>query len=68
MFKNIFRKTLKKVRYNGETLSYYGCSPAANLKVGKVYRVVEEDDLGWQTNYTLKGVDGVYNSVWFDEV
>ena len=23
---------------------------------------------GWQTDYTLKGVDGEFNSVWFDEV
>lgn len=58
----------KKVRYNGGTLSYYGCSDPTNLVVGKEYEVVLSKDRGWQTDYTLKGVDGEFNSVWFDEV
>ena len=58
----------KKVRYNGGTLSYYGCSDPTNLVVGKEYEVVFSRDRGWQTDYTLKGVDGEFNSVWFDEV
>ena len=58
----------KKVRYNGGTLSYYGCSDPTNLVVGKEYEVVLSKDRGWQTDYTLKGIYGEFNSVWFDEV
>ena len=58
----------KKVRYNGSTESYYGCSKPTNLVVGKEYEVVLSRDRGWQTDYTLKGVDGEFNSSWFDEV
>ena len=58
----------KKVRYNGGTQSYYDCSDPTNLVVGKEYEVVLSRDRGWQTDYTLKGVDGEFNSVWFDEV
>lgn len=58
----------KIVRYNGGKESYYGCSDPAKLVVGKEYEVVLSRDLGWQTNYTLKGVNGEFNSVWFDEV
>ncbi len=58
----------KFVRYNGGTESYYGCSEPTNLVVGKVYEVINENDRGWQTDYTLKGVSGYFNSCWFDEV
>ena len=58
----------KKVRYNGGTLSYYSCSDPVNLVVGKEYEVVFEKDRSWQTDYTLKGVEGEYNSAWFNEV
>lgn len=58
----------KKVRYNGGTESYYGCSDPTNLVVGKEYEVVLSKDRGWQTDYILKGIDGEFNSVWFDEV
>lgn len=58
----------KKVRYNGGTQSYYGCSEPTNLDVGKEYEVVLSRDRGWQTDYTLKGVEGEFNSAWFDEV
>lgn len=58
----------KKVRYNGGTLSYYGCSDPTKLVMGKEYEVVLARDRGWQTDFTLKGVDGEYNSLWFDEV
>ena len=57
-----------KVRYNGGTQSYYGCSDPTNLVVDKEYEVVLSRDRGWQTDYTLKGVDGEFNSAWFDEV
>lgn len=58
----------KKVRYNGGTQSYYSCSDPTKLVVGKEYEVILSRDRGYQTDYTLKGVDGEYNSVWFDEV
>lgn len=58
----------KKVRYNGGTLSYYDCSDPCVLTRGKEYEVIYERDRGWQTDYTLKGVNGEFNSVWFDEV
>ena len=58
----------KKVRYNGGTESYYGCSDPTDLVVGKEYEVVLSKDRGWQTDYTLKDVDGEFNSVWFDEI
>ena len=59
----------KVVRYNGESMmGSYPCSNPSNLVVGKEYEVVLARDKGYQTNYTLKGVDGEYNSVWFDDV
>lgn len=58
----------KKVRYNGGTESYtYSTNPKC-LVVGKEYEVVSETVLNFQTNYTLRGVEGEFNSVWFDEV
>ena len=58
----------KIVRYNGGTLSYYPCSKPFNLVKGKQYEVVSEDVRDRQTNYTLKGVNGKFNSCWFDEI
>lgn len=58
----------KIVRYNGGTMSYYGCSEPTELVIGKTYEVISENDRGWQTDYTLKGVKGHFNSVWFDDV
>ncbi len=61
-------KNVKKiVIYNGGKDSYYGCDEPNELVVGQKYVVVSETDLGFQTNYVLKGVDGEYNSCWFDE-
>ena len=57
-----------KVRYNGGTQSYYGCSDPTNLVVDKEYEVVLSRDRGWQTDYTLKGVKGAFNSCWFNEI
>lgn len=57
-----------KVRYNGGTESYYECSSPATLVVGKEYEVAFARDRGWQTDYTLNGVKGAFNSAWFDEV
>lgn len=58
----------KLVQYNGEKLSFRNCSDSTLLVVGKVYEVLQEKDFGFQTNYTLKGVKGEFNSVWFDEI
>lgn len=59
---------MKLVRYNGLKESYMGCDSPKNLTLGKTYIVEGENDLGYQTNLTLQGVPGEYNSVWFDEV
>ena len=58
----------KMVVYNGGTESYLGCSDPELLTIGQNYEVLAEDDRGFQTNYTLKGVSGQFNSVWFTEV
>ena len=58
----------KKVRYNGGKESYYRCSYPSKLVVGKEYEVVLARDRGWQTDYTLKGVSGEFNSAWFDDI
>ena len=58
----------KIVRYNGGTESYCGCSKPTELVIGKEYEVVAENVRKCQTDYTLKGVKGYFNSVWFDEI
>ena len=58
----------KIVCYNGGTESYYGCTDPTDLVRGKQYEVISENDRGWQTDYTLKGINGHFNSCWFDEV
>ena len=58
----------KMVRYNGDTLSYYGTSDVKQLQVGKVYEVISIEVKDWQTNYYLHGVKGCFNSVWFETV
>lgn len=59
---------IMKVRYNGGTMHYYSCSPPDNLICGKVYNVVSKITLDCQTNYILEGIEGEYNSAWFDKV
>ena len=58
----------KKVRYNGGVKTYYPCSSPENLVIGKEYEVILSRDRGWQTDYTLNGIEGEFNSVWFDDV
>ena len=58
----------KIVRYNGGTGSYYSCTQPTDLVKGQEYEVITVEDRGWQTDYTLKGVAGHFNSVWFDDV
>ena len=56
------------VKYNGGNKSYFGCSDPDKLVRGQIYEVIAVNDRGWQTDYTLKGVVGQFNSVWFDKV
>ena len=58
-----------KVRYNGGTDSYYGGTQnTSNLVKGQVYNVIRMIVLRSETRLILEGVDGEFNSVWFDEV
>ncbi len=56
------------VKYNGNTATYQSCSSPALLEEGEFYEVVSMDVGECQTNYRLKGIDGYFNSVWFDDV
>lgn len=58
----------KIVRYNGENRSYYSCSSPDKLIIGATYEVTKSIVKNSQTDYVLKGIDGEFNSVWFDEV
>lgn len=57
-----------EVIYNGGTGSYYGCSDHNVLVRGKRYIITGKRVRAWQTDYNLEGVEGAFNSVWFDEV
>jgi len=57
----------KEVIYNGGKDSYYGCTEPTALIKGKRYKVVGENDRGWQTDLRLEGEVGEFNSVWFNE-
>ena len=52
------------VKYNGGNKSYFGCSDPDKLVRGQIYEVIAVNDRGWQTDYTLKGVIGQFNSEW----
>lgn len=56
------------VKYNGGVDSFLGCSDPSVLTEGMIYEVIDEEIESCQTTYTLKGVEGEFNSVWFDEV
>lgn len=60
------RPTPCKVVYNGGTECYYPCDEPTSLIVGKEYEVIQQIDLKFQTNYVLSGIDGEFNSIWFD--
>lgn len=57
-----------KVKYIGGIESYAGCSDPKVLTIGKEYEVVKVDEKPWQTNYFLKGVNGYFNSIWFETI
>lgn len=54
------------VIYNGGTDSYYGCTDPDELITGQAYKVIDIKVRAWQTDYTLEGVNGYFNSCWFD--
>ena len=58
----------KIIRYNGGKESWKGCTDPNNLIVGENYEVCREEVSAWQTNYYLKGIEGYFNSTWFDIV
>ncbi len=58
----------KYVRYNGGTRKATTCDDPKCLNKENLYTVILERDKGYQTNYILAGVDGEFNSVWFDIV
>lgn len=58
----------KVVRYNGGTKSYldYFDKPDG-LVIGKEYTVIKINQGRWDTTYELEGINGDFNSVWFNE-
>ena len=58
----------KQVIYNGRTKRQSGCTNPSVLKKGKIYEVIGENVKLFRTYYTLKGVEGQFNSVWFEEI
>ena len=58
----------KIVRYNGGTESSHTCSEPTKLVLGQEYEVTGKKVSACQTDYTLKGVDGEFNSSWFDVI
>lgn len=57
----------KILMYNGGKDSFYYSDDPKVLTNGTLYDVIAEKDLGFQTNYTLNGIEGEFNSVWFSE-
>ncbi len=57
-----------KLRYNGGTESFYGSDSPAVLNEGDVYKTTSIKVMNFQTNITLEGIAGEFNSVWFEEV
>jgi hypothetical protein len=75
----INRETIKqenfemKIIYTGENVSkesiQWGShtSPVGILEPGNEYDLEKEEMHSWHTRIYLKGIDGYFNSVWFDE-
>lgn len=59
---------MKIVTYNGKTFTYEDCSSPKDLKIGEEYVVKYSISTDYQTNYKLYGVEGIFNSIWFDDV
>lgn len=62
---------MKKVRYTGasdEQVAWGGNDdPRGVLRVGEVYEVEREEVHKWHTKYSLKGIEGRFNSVCFED-
>ena len=56
----------KIVRYNGKTLSMCACTAPWELVLGKGYEVSSWHRHDGQICYHLKGVDGFFDSSWFE--
>lgn len=54
------------VVYNGGTGFYYPCDDPSVLKTGMAYEVSFVNESCFHTDVRLKGVKGVFNSVWFE--
>lgn len=50
---------MKRVYYNGRSHLNQNCQSPSKLSVGKCYEVVNEINIGGQTNYILKGLEDV---------
>jgi len=57
---------MKQVRYNGRKDDPQGVSDPNSLSEGKIYIVIEERESNGRKDYMLYGVEGEFNSVWFD--
>ena len=60
--------TMRYVKYNGGTDSFYSSSNPACLRAGHIYKVVKEEWYPCHCEYILEGVRGHFNSVWFDDL
>lgn len=65
---SVRRHKVRYVKYNGGTQGYYSYSDPSCLRVGQIYKVVEEQLNAYDCKYMLEGVDGKFNSVWFDDM
>ena len=57
----------KVVRYNGGTKSYLYSDKPDCLVIGKEYTVIRINQGHYYTTYELEGINGEFNSVWFNE-
>ncbi len=59
----------RKVKYNGGTGSLESSFTDPSILVeGQVYELLYAKQYDWYTEFVLKGVEGKFNSVWFDGV
>ena len=63
---------MRKVRYIGTSSDQVrwgsNTDPRSLLTVGVIYEVEEEEIHSWHTKLYLKGIEGKFNSVSFEEV
>ena len=58
---------MQKVIWNGKSIDWCGSGDPGRLKLGEVYEVEKLVVSAWKTEYQLKGVEGTFNSTWFEE-